>query len=208
MHRKIRRRGSIATRKFYTNPQSLPYNEERKRKKKRKKWYGNEKNSLRVTCTKMKYDSNRRWTRDKFLCQGNSFRRQCSNIVAWIGDLKFHKRNSWLCLSNTVIIKSRKHHGTEHPSANAGFIVAGCLGYWTTTAIYPIEYPTSLLQWTTEGRGQRLASEERVEGDGWSAIKSRACRISLDNGINWIAIGRAVVSRYSITEAAIVFRGL
>lgn len=45
-------------------------------------------------------------------------------------------------------------------------------------------------------------------GDCTSAIKSRACRIPLDNGINWIAIGRAVVSRYSITEAAIVFRGL
>ena len=50
--------------------------------------------------------------------------------------------------------------------------------------------------------------ERRIEGGGWPAIKSRACRISLDNGINWIGIGHAVVSRYSITEAAIVFRGL
>lgn len=59
----------------------------------------------------------------------------------------------------------------------------------------------------TEDRGgQRLASDE------WEGMardqKPRACRISLDNGINWIGIGRAVVSRYSITEAAIVFRGL
>lgn len=58
--------------------------------------------------------------------------------------------------------------------------------------------------------------KERTGGGGsWRgesalAIKSRACKIPLpsDNGINWIAIGRAVVSRYSITEAAIVFRGL
>ena len=56
--------------------------------------------------------------------------------------------------------------------------------------------------------------ERRVAGGGgggWGMArdqKPRACRISLDNGINWIGIGRAVVSRYSITEAAIVFRGL
>lgn len=55
---------------------------------------------------------------------------------------------------------------------------------------------------------QNRIKDNRVSEGMKKGPGMRDRRVQRGNGINWIAIGHAVVLRYSITETAIVFCGL